>query len=103
MTRSTAQKSSVKSEPGLLINGSNSESDSSLSFYMAYYTANLTYNAILASIYTVMIFTPHYPCLSAGGFNITDRIDILFTLGFCTLIGDFVNTNIIGLIFTHRK
>ena len=70
---------------------------------MAYYTTNLIYNALLASVYTIMVFTPHYPCLSTGGYNITDRIDLLFTLGFCTLLGDFVNTNILGLIFTHRK
>ena len=103
MSRSTRHLSPVKSEDEPLRLSQSSESVNSLSFYMAYYFANLAYNAFLASVYTVMVFTPHHPCLSSGGYNITDRIDILFTLGYCGLIGDFVNTNIIGLIFTHRK
>ena len=40
--------------------------------YMTQYFANMIINVFLIAVYTVMVFTPHYPCLTRGGTDITD-------------------------------
>ena len=70
---------------------------------MGYYFFNLAFNVLLLAFYAVMVVTPHYPCLTRGGHNITDRFQIAFTLGLCILFGDFVNSSIVSLLFRFRK
>ena len=56
-----------------------------------YYIAGLLFNALLLSFYTVMAFTPHIPCLTMTGSNVTKGFEFAFKLGFFATAADFVN------------
>ena len=56
-----------------------------------YYIAGLLLNALLLSLYTVMAFTPHIPCLTPTGSNVTKGYEFAFRLGFFATSADFIN------------
>ena len=56
-----------------------------------YYIAGLLLNALLLSLYTVMAFTSHTPCLTPTGSNVTKGYEFAFKLGFFVTSADFIN------------
>ena len=56
-----------------------------------YYVCNLLINGLILSFYAVMAFTPHYPCLTASGTNVTKGFEFAFRLGFFVHAADFTN------------
>ena len=79
------------------------EGDSCLQSYVAYYTANLFFNVLLLAFYAVMVISSHEPCLTRSGTNITDGFEMAFLLGLFVLVGDFINSNIISILFRFKK
>ena len=56
-----------------------------------YYIAGLLLNALLLSFYTVQTFTPHVPCRTLTGSNVTKGFEFAFKLGFYAAAADFIN------------
>ena len=54
--------------------------------------AGLLFNALLLSLYTVMAFTEHVPCLTEQGQNVTKGFEFAFKLGFFATLADFINS-----------
>lgn len=49
-----------------------------------------------------MAFTPHYPCLTATGSNITKGFEFAFKVGFFVHAVDFLNTGIFDFVIRNR-
>ena len=71
--------------------------------YAAYYSINLFSNVLLLAAYAVMVTAEHTACLTKGGTNITDGFEIAFILGLFVQIGDFVNSNVLAILFRFKK
>jgi hypothetical protein len=60
-------------------------------------------NALLLSFYTVQAFTPHTPCLTATGSNVTKGFEFAFKLGFYAAAADFVNAAFFEFYIRQRN
>lgn len=76
---------------------------SCLQSYTAYYITNLLLNVSLLAIYTVMISSKHHPCLTKSGSNITDNFLFAFLLGFFVQFADFINSNILSILYRSKQ
>ena len=70
---------------------------------MGYYTVNLVLNVAFLAFYTVMVVSSHHPCLTSSGMNITDSFTMAFMIGLFVLSGDFINSNVIQILFRSKK
>ena len=70
---------------------------------MAYYIANLLLNVCILAIYTVMISSTHHSCLTRSGVNITDNFLFAFLIGFCVQLADFINSNILTVLYRSKQ
>ena len=68
-----------------------------------YYIAGLLFNALLLSFYTVMAFTPHIPCMTATGQNVTKGFEFAFKLGFFATAADFINAAFFEFYIRQRN
>lgn len=68
-----------------------------------YYIAGLLLNALLLSFYTVQTFTPHVPCLTDTGMNVTKGFEFAFKLGFYACVADFVNAAFFEFYIRQRN
>jgi len=51
-----------------------------------------------------MVTAKHQPCLSrSGGINFTDSFDMVFIIGLIMQLGDFINANVLQIIFRIKK
>ena len=64
--------------------------------------AGLLLNAALLSCYTVMAFTPHVPCLTDSGTNVTKGFEFAFKLGFYATVADFINAAFLEFYIRQR-
>ena len=75
--------------------------------YFVYYFAQLFYNVTLLALYSVQVFTEHPECLDPTHhrhhkFNVTDTFDVAFLLGFVILLYDFINSNILVIVYRFK-
>ena len=68
-----------------------------------YYICGLVSNALLLSFYTVMAFTPHIPCFTPTGSDVTKGFQFAFRLGFFALAADFVNSAFFEFYIRQRN
>ena len=50
-----------------------------------------------------MAFTPHYPCLTASGTNVTKGFEFAFKLGFFVHAADFLNIGFLDYYIRYRR
>jgi len=50
-----------------------------------------------------MVVTEHTPCLSKSGRNITDGFELAFIIGLFVLLGDFINSNVLEILFRFKQ
>ena len=63
----------------------------------------LLLNALLLSLYTVMAFTAHVPCLGPRGSNVTKGFEFCFKLGFYACAADFINAAFFEFYIRQRN
>ena len=68
-----------------------------------YYLVGLLLNALLLSLYTVMAFTSHVPCLGPRGSNVTKGFEFCFKLGFYACAADFINAAFFEFYIRQRN
>lgn len=67
-----------------------------------FYISNLVCNGLILSFYAVMAFTPHYPCLTASGSNITKGFEFAFKAGFALHFADFCNSGFFDFFIRQK-
>ena len=77
-----SQRSMNDSIGGLRKSSERIKKGSVVPWYALEYIITLFWNVILLSLYTVMVFAVHTPCLTNTGHNITDSFEIAFQIGF---------------------
>ena len=70
--------------------------------YEMYYGCALLWNVCLIAFYTVQVFSSHEGCYTKTSKNITDRFEFAFQAGFAVHVGDFLNTNLVGIYLRAR-
>lgn len=68
-----------------------------------YYIVSLVLNALILSFYATMAFTPHVPCLTPTGANITKGFEFAFKLGFFAIAADFTNQSFLEFYIRQRN
>ena len=71
--------------------------------YSAYYSINLFSNVLMLAAYAVMVTAEHTACLTKRGTNITDGFEVAFILGLFVQAGEFLNSNVLAILFRFKK
>ena len=68
-------------------------------FYYIYYIAYLFLNVFLISLYAVQVVAKHENCVNRSGQDTTEFFRLLFNIGFCLHVVEFVNAQVFCVYF----
>ena len=69
-----------------------------------YIVLQLFVNSVLLALYSVMVFTEHFPCMSddKDDYNVTSYLEFAFKLGFSINLLDFIINALLILVVWLR-